>query len=72
MAQKALDLAGGLNNWSHVRNVPADGTLIKAGADVYLVQDGVPVPHEGVRGVPIDPAAIANAGGEGPWSHLRS
>ena len=72
VAQKALDLAGGLNNWSHVRNVPADGTLIKAGADVYLVQDGVPVPHEGVRGVPIDPAAIANAGGEGPWSHLRS
>ena len=72
VAQEALDLAGGLNGWSHVRNVPADGTLIKAGADVYMVQGGVPVPHQGVRGVPIDPAAIANAGGEGPWSHLGS
>ena len=72
VAQEALDLAGGLNGWSHVRNVPADGTLIKAGADVYMVQDGVPVPHQGVRGVPIDPAAIDNAGGEGPWSHLGS
>ncbi len=72
VAQEALDLAGGLNGWSHVRNVPADGTLLKAGADVYLVQDGVPVPHQGVRGVPIDPAAIDNAGGEGPWSHLGS
>jgi hypothetical protein len=46
--------------------------VLKAGADVYLVQDGVPVPHQGVRGVPIDPAAIDNAGGEGPWSHLNT
>ena len=70
VAQEALDQAGGLNEWSHVRNLPADGTLLKVGADVYRVEGGVPIPDFGVRGVPIDPAAIDNAGGAGPWSHL--
>lgn len=70
VAQEALDQAGGLNAWSHVRNFPADGTLLKAGADVYRVERGVPVPDTGVRGVPVDPAAIERAGGAGPWSHL--
>ena len=70
VAQEALDQAGGLNEWSHVRNLPAEGTLLKVGADVYRVEGGVPVPDYGVRGVPIDQAAIDNAGGEGPWSHL--
>ena len=70
VAQEALDQAGGLNEWSHVRNVPADGTLLKVGADVYRVEGGVPVPDYGVRGVPIDQAAIDNAGEPGPWSHL--
>jgi hypothetical protein len=70
VAQEALDLAGGLRAWSHVRDFPADGTLLKAGADVYQVERGVPVPYYGVRGVPVDPAAIDNAGGAGPWSHL--
>ncbi|MEZ5184126.1 MAG: hypothetical protein R2720_00135 [Candidatus Nanopelagicales bacterium] len=72
VAQEALDQAGGLNAWSHVRKSPADDTLIKAGADVYRVEAGVPVPHYGVRGVPIDPAAIDHAGGDGPWSHLAA
>jgi hypothetical protein len=44
--------------------------LLKVGADVYRVERGVPVPDTGVRGVPVDPAAIERAGGEGPWSHL--
>ncbi|MBK6764678.1 MAG: hypothetical protein IPG68_16055 [Micrococcales bacterium] len=70
VAQEALDQAGGLNEWSHVRNLPADGTLLKVGADVYRVESGVPVADYGVRGVPIDQAAIDNAGGDGPWSHL--
>jgi len=70
VAQEALDQAGGLRAWSHVRNVPADDTLLKVGADVYRVVGGVPVPHYGVRGVPVDPAALANAGDSGPWSHL--
>ena len=70
VAQETLDQAGGLNEWSHVRNLPADGTLLKVGADVYRVERGVPIPDFGVRGVPIDPAAIDNAGGAGPWSHL--
>ena len=70
VAQETLDQAGGLNEWSHVRNLPAEGTLLKVGADVYRVEGGVPVPDYGVRGVPIDQAAIDNAGGEGPWSHL--
>ena len=72
VAQEALDLAGGLNGWSHVRNYPADDTLVKVNADVYRIVDGVPVPDYGVRGVPIDPAAIDNAGGDGPWSHLNA
>jgi hypothetical protein len=70
VAQEALDQAGGLNEWSHVRNVPADGTLLKVGADVYRVEGGVPIPDYGIRGVPIDQAAIDNAGEPGPWSHL--
>lgn len=70
VAQEVLDQAGGLRAWSHVRNFPSDDTLLKVGADVYRVERGVPVPHYGVRGVPIDPAALDNAGGAGPWSHL--
>ena len=70
VAQEALDQAGGLNEWSHVRNVPADGTLLKVGADVYRVEGGVPIPDYGIRGVPIDQAAIDKAGEPGPWSHL--
>ena len=70
VAPDAIQLAGGLGRWSHVRDYPADGTLLKVGADVYRVEGGVPVPDYGVRGVPIDPAAIDNAGGAGPWSHL--
>lgn len=68
----AIDLAGGYGAWSHVRKFPADQTLIKSGASVYRIENGVPVPHHGVRGVPVDPAALDNAGGEGPWSHLVS
>lgn len=70
VAQAALDQAGGLNAWSHVRNLPADFTLLKAGAAVYRIEGGVPIAQDGVRGVPIDPEALANAGGAGPWSHL--
>jgi hypothetical protein len=70
VAQEALEQAGGLGEWSHVRDFPVDGTLLKAGADVYFVERGVPTPYTGVRGVPIDPAAITKAGDDGPWSHL--
>ncbi len=70
VAQAALDQAGGLNAWSHVRNTPADFALVKAGAQVYRIEGGVPIPQDGVRGVPIDPEALTNAGGAGPWSHL--
>lgn len=70
--QVVLDQAGGFGAWSHVRNTPANGTLIKAGSAVYRIANGAPVPHYGVRGVPVDPAAIDNAGGSGPWSHLVS
>lgn len=72
VAQEAIDLAGGFRAWSHVRAYPADGTWLKVEAEVYQVTSGVPVPGVGVRGVPVDPAAIANAGGEGPWSHLQA
>jgi hypothetical protein len=70
VAQVALDQAGGFGAWSHVRDFPADNTLIKADADVYRIERGVPVAYSGVRGVPVDPQAIDNAGEAGPWSHL--
>ncbi len=70
VAQEALDQAGGLNEWSHVRNVPTDSTLLKVGADGYSVEGGVPIPYFGIRGVPISPAAIDNAGKPGPWGLL--
>jgi hypothetical protein len=72
VAQAALDQAGGLNAWSHVRNTPTDFALVKVGAQVYRIEGGVPIPQQGVRGVPIDPEALTNAGGPGPWSHLVS
>lgn len=72
VAKKALEQAGGFGAWSHVRKSPADDTLIKAGAAVYRIKDGVAVKEPGVRGVPVDPEALANAGQPGPWSHLVS
>lgn len=72
VAQEAIDQAGGLGAWSHVRDFPADGTLLKAGAEVYATEGGVPVLRSGVRGVPVDPAAIDSAGQPGAWSHLRA
>lgn len=72
IAQEAIDQAGGLGAWSHVRDFPADGTLLKADAAVYQTDGGVPHALSGVRGVDIDPAAISNAGQPGPWSHLRA
>ena len=70
VAQEAPDLAGGLNGWSHVRNVPADGTLIKAGADVYMVQGGVPVPTRVSAVCPSTRPRSPTPAGE--WSHLGS
>ncbi len=70
VSQAALDGAGGLNAWSHVRYFPFDNTLVKAGSAVYRIDGGIPVEHHGVRGVSIDPQALANAGGSGPWAHL--
>jgi hypothetical protein len=72
VSQESLDYAGGLGAWSHIRDFPADGTLLKSGAAVYIVEGGVPVLRSGIRGVEVDPAAIDNAGSPGPWSHLRS
>lgn len=72
ISQEAIDQAGGLGAWSHVRDFPEDGTLLKAGADVYRTEAGVPIRLSGVRGVEIDPAAVSNAGQPGPWSHLRA
>ena len=44
-----LDQAGGLNS-GRVHQPPADGTLLKVGADVRRVERGVPIPDFGVGG----------------------
>jgi hypothetical protein len=72
VSQEAVEQAGGLGAWAHLRNYPEDGTLLKAGAEVYRVVGGIPVRESGIRGLVIDPAAIENAGQPRPWSHLRA
>lgn len=56
---------------------PADGTVLQAGrgGPLYRVKDGIPSAFPGGRSgraVVVDPIAIANAGGPGAWSRLRT
>ena len=63
--------AGGV--WNHLRYYPTSGTVLTASGRSYRVEDGVPrLLAESKSGVAVDPAAIANAGRPGVWSHLKA
>ncbi|MEO6821298.1 MAG: hypothetical protein ABI468_02015 [Candidatus Nanopelagicales bacterium] len=76
--QAALDGAGKGAQFDHLRDQPADGTLVSAGpkgqvsrfaggAPLYLPPASVPA---GSALTTVDPAALANAGAAGRWSHV--
>jgi surface antigen len=73
----ALANAGGPGRWSHLRRLPRNGTILRAGPSgrLYSVRGGVPRPipalPPGHAAVVVDPAALANAGGPGKWRFLR-
>ena len=82
----AVHNAGGSSVWGHLRQFPADGTLI-AGytpgdplhGSVYKVAGGAPIyvsDWKNIGGNPgttvgVDLAAITGASGTAPWNHLR-
>ncbi len=74
----ALAHAGGPGPWSHVRRLPRDHTILRAGpgGPLYVTRGGAP---RRLRSLPagrtpvlVDPAAIEHAGDPGPWRFLRS
>ncbi|WP_188317103.1 CHAP domain-containing protein [Solihabitans fulvus] len=79
--QAAIDNAGGIDVWSHVRATPADGTFV-AGVvrhEVYRFAGGAPlyVSTWSVFGSPqptvgVDDAALDNAGSGGVWNHVNA
>lgn len=69
----AIEQAGGEGPWAHLRFQPIDGTVLRAGARTYKVLAGAPVKQVvSQAGTAVDPAAIANAGQPGRWSHLAA
>jgi surface antigen len=74
----ALVNGDGAAPWDHVHLVPADGTFLQEPTGkVYRVAGGAALwvstwaPWGGVQPtIFIDPAAVANAGATGAWSHL--
>jgi hypothetical protein len=78
--QVAIDSAGQPGVWSHLRNVPADGTYVRGTqtGEVFRIAGGAPIyvsTWSAFGGpqptVDIDQAPIDNAGLGGVWSHLR-
>ena len=81
----AIHNAGGGSPWNHLRYRPAEGTFISGQApghpehgSVYTIAGGAPIyvsSFANVGGnpgtVPVDLAAIHNAGSAGRWSHLN-
>ena len=77
--QSAIDNAGAASGaWSHLREYPLDGTILRGGPDgpLYRTQVGAPYPLSslpaGASFVVVDPAAISRAGQAGPWRFLRA
>ena len=69
----AIHSAGAGGVWNHLDYRPVDGTLLDAAAAKYRVLAGAPHPEStSDAGVVVDPAAIANAGQPGRWSHLAA
>ncbi len=73
----AIAHAGGRGRWSHLRRLPRDHTILRAGplGHLYSIRAGAPSPiptlPAGRAAVVVDPAAIANAGEPGVWRFLR-
>ena len=74
----AVAQAGGPGQWSHLAAVPGDGTLLRNGAEIFVVAGGAPLyvsDYAQIGGyrpaVAIDPLALNNAGIGGAWNHLR-
>ena len=69
----AIKNAGGGGVLNHLLYRPVDGTYLKAAQKTYRVAQGAPTLQSASHdGVVIDPAAIANAGKPGVWSHLAA
>ncbi len=69
----AINRSGADGVWAHVRKLPVDGTVLRAGPSgaYYLVTGGVPRPTgASSKAVVVDPLAIERRGGAGIWSHL--
>jgi hypothetical protein len=74
----AVDNAGAPGVWSHLVPVPVDGTLLRAGIDIFVVAGGAPIyvsdPATVVLTRPstqVDSVAVYMAGRPAPWNHLR-
>ncbi len=74
----ALAHAGGGGFWRHLRRLPRNGTVLRAGprGRLFRTRGGVPRPIHalpaGARAVVVDPMAIRNAGKPGVWRFLRA
>ena len=74
----AIANAGKSGRWSHLRRLPRNHTILRAGphGPLYSTRGGVPKAISalpaGRAAVVIDPAAIANAGRPGKWRFLRN
>ena len=72
VSQEAIDQAGKQGAWSHINYYPADNTLVSAAGVSHLIKAAVASRVSPRGGLPIDPAALTNAGKPGAWSHLKT
>ncbi|MGN0063807.1 MAG: CHAP domain-containing protein [Nocardioides sp.] len=74
VSQEAVDSAGGTGAWSHLRAVPADGTVLRPHdrAQAFTVTGGIARPSFATGGITVDGITIDNAGRGAPWHHLAS
>ncbi len=73
-----ISRAGAGGSFGHLRAYPADDTFLQAGTTVYRIAGGAPIYvsnfaklGKGYTKTYVDPAAIADAGAAGRYSHLR-
>ena len=76
----AIEQAGGRGVWSHLRSVPADGTVVvgQQRGEIYIVAGGAPIYTSSLAPIGqkvwtvIDVTAIDRAGQARPWNHLAN
>ncbi|MEI2714117.1 MAG: hypothetical protein V9G04_12710 [Nocardioides sp.] len=70
----AIEQAGSGGYYNRLRYRPAEGTILRVpDGTKYRVESGAPIPFSTTgAGALTDPAAIANAGKPGRWSHLAA